>query len=504
MGHGFGLDSKPMDSAQLHKLDVENSAGADDEKAAEGPKDPNIVDWDGPDDPENPMNWSSSKKIAAISMVSLITMLSPLASTMISPSTASVMAEFNSTNETLGAFITSVYLIGYSFGPLVIAPCSEQWGRAIVYNICNFMFLIFNIACAVAPDLNSLIVFRMFAGIAASCPLTLGSGSIADMIPLEKRGLAMASYIMGPLLGPTFGPLAGGYLAVAKGWRWIFWLISIIGGVVLIGTAFFIRESYAFVILQRKTNRLRKSTGNPHLRSALDTGRTPVELFKFSIFRPIKMLLFSPIVFLMSLYMSVVYGYLYIMFTTFPRVFEGQYGFDVQKVGLTYLGPGVGSFVGLVFCGLLSDRQMKSLTAKNGGQAKPEYRLPAMFVGTLMVPIGLFLYAWTTENKNHFMLPIVGTAFLGAGLFCIFMPVSTYLVDVYTTYAASVTAATIVLRSLLGALLPLAGDSMYNTLGLGWGTSTLGFIAVAFIPMPAVFWFFGERIRKSKFAQVTF
>lgn len=157
--------------------------------------------------PENPMNWPSAKKVTAIGIVSLITMLSPLASTMISPATASVMSTFDSSSETLGAFVTSVYLLGYSFGPLVIAPCSEQWGRAIVYNVCNFIFLVFNIACALAPNLNALIVFRMFAGIAASCPITLGAGTIADMIPLEKRGLAMASWIMGPLVGPTFGPL---------------------------------------------------------------------------------------------------------------------------------------------------------------------------------------------------------------------------------------------------------------------------------------------------------
>jgi hypothetical protein len=84
------------------------------------------------------------------------------------------------------------------------------------------------------------------------------------------------------------------------------------------------------------------------------------------------------------------------------------------------------------------------------------------------------------------------------------MPASTYLVDAYTTYAASVSAAATVFRSLLGALLPLAGNSMYNALGLGWGTSLLGFIAVAFIPVPLIFWKFGQRIRESKFSQVSF
>jgi hypothetical protein len=84
------------------------------------------------------------------------------------------------------------------------------------------------------------------------------------------------------------------------------------------------------------------------------------------------------------------------------------------------------------------------------------------------------------------------------------MPASTYLVDTYTVYAASVSAASTVFRSLLGALLPLAGNSMYNTMGVGWGTSLLGFIAVAFIPVPLIFWKFGQRIRESKFSQVNF
>jgi hypothetical protein len=84
------------------------------------------------------------------------------------------------------------------------------------------------------------------------------------------------------------------------------------------------------------------------------------------------------------------------------------------------------------------------------------------------------------------------------------MPASTYLVDAYTVYAASVSAASTVFRSLLGALLPLAGNSMYNAMGLGWRTSLLGFIAVAFIPVPLIFWKFGQRIRESKFSQVNF
>jgi len=82
------------------------------------------------------------------------------------------------------------------------------------------------------------------------------------------------------------------------------------------------------------------------------------------------------------------------------------------------------------------------------------------------------------------------------------MPVQTYLVDAFTTYAASALAANAVLRSLLGALLPLAGQRMYATLGLGWGNSLLAFIALAMCPIPWFFYRYGERIRKSPRFQI--
>ena len=137
--------------------------------------------------------------------------------------------------------------------------------------------------------------------------------------------------------------------------------------------------------------------------------------------RPVKLLFLSPIVFLISLYMAVVYGYVYLLFTTYPRVFEGQYGFTNGSVGLVYLGVGIGAFFGLGLCGAVSDRLVKGLTARNGGTPLPEYRLPVMFIGGFLVPAGLFLYGWTADKKVQYMAPIIGTGLLGAGMFGIFV-----------------------------------------------------------------------------------
>jgi hypothetical protein len=138
------------------------------------------------------------------------------------------------------------------------------------------------------------------------------------------------------------------------------------------------------------------------------------------------------------------------------------------------------------------------------GEMKPEYRLPPLIPGSFLIPIGLFIYGWTVDKHTHWIVPIIGTAFVGMGILATFMPIQTYLVDAFTVHAASALAANTVLRSLAGAFLPLAGPAMYSALGLGWGNSLLAFIAVAMTPIPWIFFKYGERIRKSKWGQVQF
>ncbi len=456
--------------------------------------DENIVDWDGPNDSEKALNWTNKKKWSNVAIISSVTFLTPLASSMVAPATPLIMEEFNSTNTTIASFIVSIYILGYAIGPLFLAPCSEIWGRLPVYHVCNFMFVIWTVGCALSPGIASLLVFRLLAGIAGSCPLTIGGGSVADLIVQEKRGGAMALFALGPLLGPVIGPVAGGYLGEGAGWRWVFWLITIAGGVAFSFSVVFMRETYEPVLLERKTKRLRKETGNPDLRSRLDPGIPTREFFVRALIRPTKMLIFSPIVLLLSIYMAVIYGYLYLLFTTLTLVFEKTYHFSQGAVGLSFLGIGIGSMLGLVIFGVASDKMVKKMSAS--GEMKPEYRLPPLVPGSLIIPCGLIIYGWASDKAVHWIVPIFGTLLVGLGLLATFMPIQTYLVDAYNRHAASAIAANTVLRSLMGAFLPLAGPSMYKALGLGWGNTLLAFIALALSPLSWIFFKHGEYIRK--------
>lgn len=177
-------------------LDIEKGAGVHDketsvEASGTSEDEANVVWWDGPDDPANPYNWPTWRKVVNCGLISGLTFLTPLASSMFAPGVPELMQEFHSRNVQLAAFVVSVYVLGFAFGPLLMAPMSEIYGRTIVYHICNVGYVAFVVGCALAPSLNALIVFRFLSGIFGSCPLTNGGGSIADMFTQENRAVAM-------------------------------------------------------------------------------------------------------------------------------------------------------------------------------------------------------------------------------------------------------------------------------------------------------------------------
>jgi MFS family permease len=276
-------------------------------------------------------------------------------------------------------------------------------------------------------------------------------------------------------------------------------------GAVAIFAFFVLAETYAPVLLERKAARLRKETGNPNLKSKLDTGLTEKELFIRAITRPTKFLFLSPVCATTALYLATLYGELYILFTTFTFVYEEIYHFSSRGAGLSFIGSGVGTIIGLGFAGKLSDQIVRRRMAQ-GKEGKPEDRLALIITvpAAITLPAGIIIYGWTTDKHVHWIAPMIGTGIMGFGLMAIIMCIQTYLVDAFTIYAASAIAANAVLRSLLGALLPLCGLDIYEKLGLGWGNTLLGLIAVAMAPVPWLLALYGDKVRTSPKWQVKF
>ncbi|KAM0740601.1 hypothetical protein ACQRIT_005785 [Beauveria bassiana] len=456
---------------------------------------PDSVDWDGPKDPAHPRNWTKGTKQMHVLIISVFTLYSNLAAVMFAPGAPQLVKEFGITSNIVASFTVSVYILGYVFGPLFLSSMSELYGRLVVYHTCNAVYMAFTIGCALSKNAAMFLVFRFICGSAASAPMVVGGGTIADLYIASERGKAMALFALGPLLGPVIGPVIGGFLTERLGWRWTFWIILILAGIVTVTALILMRETFEPVLLERKAASLRKATGNMFLQArTFDKNRTPAQLLARASIRPLRMLFLSPVVFLLSLYTAFMFGLIYLLFTTFPGVFGITYHFATETSGLAYLGLGIGMIVSIVLFAVFSDKLLHQ--PREGKLERPELRLILMMWSTPVIPIGFFWYGWSADRVTHGIVPILGTLVIGLGAFLTLMPAQLYLVDAFgAEAAASALAANTVLRSLFGALLPLAGPAMYEALGFGWGNSLLAFITLASCPIPFLFYKYGEGLR---------
>jgi hypothetical protein len=305
-------------------------------------------------------------------------------------------------------------------------------------------------------------------------------------------------------LALTFdSPIAGGFIAETVTWRWCFWATSAACALIQLSGLFFLRETYAPKILDVKKKRLIKETGNDKLFTEFDhPDKTLWALLRVSLVRPFRLLLTQPIVIALALYMAYLYGLMYLVLSTFPTLWEVRYGMSVGIGSLNYIGLGVGFFIGVQAVAPLNDAIYRRLKAKNGHVGVPEYRVPLMIPGALLIPIGLFWYGWSAQAKVFWLVPDIGTAIFAAGIIIGFQCIQTYIVDTYTRYAASAVGAATVLRSLAGFGFPLFGPAMYDALDYGWGNSVLAFVGIGIgLPAPFLLWFYGPKLRaQSKFA----
>ncbi|KAI1158395.1 fluconazole resistance protein 1 [Nemania serpens] len=462
-------------------------------------EDPNVVDWDGPDDPANPHNWPDRKRWSHIAIVSLLALVTNMAPTMCAPGIATISADLGITSSVVSTLAITLYVLGLGIGPMVISPLSEVYGRLPVCHACDIAFVLLLIGNALVRTAAGFIVLRFLSGFAGGTPMALGGGTIADVTIPANRANAISLFSLGPLLGPVLGPLIGGFVAEGLGWPWIFWLLAIFGGAASVAALVFLRETNPKILLDRKAARLRATTGNLALRSTLTHPHSisPRQVLAGALGRPTKLLIKSPILLVMSIYVAFIFGTTYILFTTFPDVFEGQYGFTVATSGLAYLGLGVALFVALVINRTFGERvRAARMKADGTNHPRPEYRLILMICFSPFVSFGLFIYGWTAFNRVHWIVPIIGTFVIGIGAFFILVPSQLYLVDLFgSAGAASALGANNLARFLASTFLPLAGPRLYATLGYGWGNTLLGFLALAFVPVPVLLYKYGERLR---------
>ncbi|KAL4761073.1 MFS transporter [Aspergillus foveolatus] len=475
---------------------------ADEKPKEQESKDPNLIEWNGPDDPENPQNMPHWRKWVITMTMSSMTMWLTFASSVFSTATLVTAQQFGVSTEVM-VLATSLVVFGFAAGPLVWSPMSELYGRKYPLFLGYALFAIFQIPVAVAKNVQTILVCRFLMGFLGCSPLAVVGGAMADFWDPVDRAIAIALFSAATFVGPVLGPIVGGFLTDSYlGWRWTAWITLIASGSFGAIAWFVVPETYHLVLLQRRAAKLRKETGNQDLYAFLDHHRpTFGDIVRKYLFRPVQMLMLEPILILITLYLALVYGILYLFFEAYPVSFQEERGWTNGGIaGLPFIGIMIGVLCGVALIVWQTKTRFAHKLAKHG-RVIPEERLVPMMVASVLLPGGLFWFGWTSSPNVHWLAQVAAGVPIGAGILVIFMQGLNYIIDVYMMFANSAIAANTLIRSSLGGAFPLFATQMYHRLGVPWASSLLGFITVAMIPIPIVFYIYGKKIRAlSKFS----
>ncbi|KAI6086997.1 major facilitator superfamily transporter [Hypoxylon rubiginosum] len=462
-----------------------------------------IVSWDGgDDDPLSPRNLSKARKWVIVFVVCTASLCVTAASSIYTSTYDQMEAEFG--NSRLVSILgLSLFVLGIACGPLLFSPLSEFYGRRPIYLVAWTVYVIWIVPQAVARNIETILIARFLDGFSGSTFLAVSGGTVGDLFAKHELQLPMAIFSVSPFLGPCIGPLIGGSINYNLNWRWTYYCLLMWAFALLVAIVVFIPETYHPVLLRRKAVQLRQSTGDLRWKAPMELSSKSIpRTIGISLLRPFQLLIFEPMCLCLDIFSAILLAILYLFFGAFPLVFSTNYGFNLWQVGLSFLGICCGLIIGTMFDPVwhrIRARLIENLDGEIAGEGhgEPEFRLPSAIVGACIVPIGLFIFAWTSTPTTHWIVPMIGCMIFGIGSLS-----QQSKVDAYPDYAASALAANAFVRCLFSAIFPLFGRQMYQGLGFQWASSVVAFLTVAMMPFPYVFFKYGKSLRaRSRFAK---
>lgn len=463
-----------------------------------------VVAFEGDKDPSKPHNWSTIRRLCATALVALIGFVVGAAASIDSPATHRVAREFG-VGDVVEILATGLFLIGFGVGALFAGPLSETLGRNPVYILTLTIYMIFIMASGLAKNIQQQLVFRFLAGFFGSTPLTCAGGSISDLWTPMERVFAFPVFANAAFLGPVCGPILGGFIAqYAPSWRWIEWTTLIMSGIVLILVVIFQPETYAPVLLSWKAQHLREVTGDQRFAAEMEIRGEPfLHRLGTALYRPF-LLALEPIVFLITLYLTVIYIVLFTFLDGYDYIFGKIHGTGEGITGLLFLNIAIGLFGASLWVPLIyrwAKKEMTAVEERGGSRLPPEFRLWYAMFGAPAIPISLFWMGWTSYPHISIWSPILAGVLFGYGVLCVFISSYQYIIDSYEMYAASALTSVTLVRYVTAGGMTVVGIPFYKNMGVHYTLTILGAISALLVPVPYLFYIYGKRIRsKSKYA----
>ncbi|KAJ6126954.1 Major facilitator superfamily domain general substrate transporter [Penicillium sp. IBT 18751x] len=469
----------------------------------------------------SPFLWPKWRKSMMTYIACAVTALAGYSAGEVSPASEELCKEWGVSSVVYNLSIT-IFCIGFALAPMVLAPFSEINGRRPIFIASGILFVATLIACGGTHSFGGLLAARFFQGIGASTFSTMVGGVISDIYHAQDRNTPMALFSGAALFGTGLAPLIAGTIVTHSTWRWIYYSHAIVSAFFVVIIYFFFKETRGSVLLSRKAHKLNeyyeqleeaghvgvilsseessdeKSTRRIRWKVKSDEQRDSLAtMIRISVYRPFHMLFTEPVVFFFSVWVSFSWATLYLQFGSVPLVFKKSHGFNIEQTGAVFTSMCVG--VILITCISIWQEKIAAHFGKLSSSA--EGRLYYVCIESILLPIGLFWFGWTSYPSIPWIVPAIAVGCATMGIFSIYLATFNYLADTYHRYASSAIAAQSCCRNLLGGVFPLVTAAMFNNLGFQGASSLLGGIGLLLTLVPWVLAFYGPKIRaRSKMA----
>ncbi|KAL3455187.1 MFS general substrate transporter [Aspergillus heterothallicus] len=464
-----------------------------------------IVDWYGPSDPENPHNWSFRKKFWVFFVILYVSVGVYMAASIYSAAQEDIAEKFH-VSSMVSSLGLGLYVFGYGAGPMFLSPPSElpSVGRNIPYVVAMIIYVIISIPTALAQNIGGLLFLRFLQGFFGSPLLTTGAASLGDVSSEYNKPYAYYSLAMFSLGGPALGITIAGFSVPVLGWRWSLWEIILATGpgVVLL---LLLPETSDATILLRRAQRIRKLSGRDEYRAASELESTQTHMISRlyrSLVVPWRLNILDPSIAFTSIYCGLVYAIFYSFFEFFPLVYGSTYNMRLGEIGLVFISIIIAvSIAGIPYA--LFTHFVVNKSIKAGTPMTPEGRLlPALFA-SILVPSGLFIFAWTSRPDIHWIVPTIGTMLVSGNVVIIIQCIFVYITMAYPQYIASLFSGNGFVRCSVAFAGVLWSQPLYYNLGVAWGMTLMGCCCVVCVAGIFALYFFGHVLRaKSRFAVV--
>ncbi|GAX74294.1 hypothetical protein CEUSTIGMA_g1743.t1 [Chlamydomonas eustigma] len=402
--------------------------------------------------------WTKLERYSILLVVAIASLMVPFCDTIYLPALPDIATDLKAT-DTEVATTVSIYMFMVGLMALVWGPASDRFGRRINYYLALALFLVTTVVCIFSLNIQMLIAFRCLQGVAVASFVSVGGGVVADIFPPHERGFASGLFMITLLVGPVIGPLLGGGLSEAYGWRSTFIFLSVFAGVIVLPLVLFmLPETHQYLKLQQL--HAKDPTATADIKEADEIKQNP-PVFQMP-WMPLRFLLEAEIApHAITAFFS--FGAMFASLTELPVAMAASpYSLSVSMIGLTYLPQGIGSLIACPVSGKLSD--YAALRHPGEPQARLLY---STLVSLLVSPAALLLYGWSLQYGLHISVALLAQFFIGAGCAFYLPGLYGYLSGLKQSEAGSAIAAAESTICVAAGIMILVSSVAVSSIGMG-------------------------------------